>query len=321
VLYLNEKDIKRAVSMQEMIDAIDLSYDMYHSDSFTMPMRTQIIEQDNTFLVMPTITKDAIGTKLVTVFPNNISVPRIQGLVILNSNETGEAKAILDGTFLTGYRTGAVGGSAIRHLAEANADTVSVIGTGVQGLNQTIAACTERPIKRIRLYNRTLSKIPDFIMKLKREIGEDYQITSHYSAEEAIKESDIIITATNSNEPVLPENPHLLKDKLIIGVGSFQPTMREFPKALYDITNKFYIDTEDAIEESGDLCTPLKNNWINEQSVQSMASYLALKKRRAIEKGKTIVFKSTGMALFDVVTANVIYEKASKLGIGQKLNR
>jgi len=319
MLYLNEKDIKNAISMKEMIDAIDITYKVYQSGDYLMPTRLQIIDGDNTLLVMPSFIKEAIGTKLVTIFPENITVPRLHGIVVLTSNETGEIKAIMDGTFLTGFRTGAVGGSAVRHFAEEEGETLAIIGTGVQGFYQAIAACTERPIRKIALYNRTESKVPDFTRRLRQEIGDAIEITSCHSAEDAIKEAEIIITATNSNDPVLPNNPEFLKNKLIVGIGSFQPKMREFPQALFEVTDQVYIDTDDAIKESGDICTPLENKWIKNQSIQTMASYLATNKKIEREEGKSIIFKSTGMALFDVVAANIIYKKASQLNIGQQL--
>ncbi|MBO1001785.1 ornithine cyclodeaminase family protein [Pseudogracilibacillus auburnensis] len=320
MIFLNESGIKEAISMKEMIDAIDLSYEMYHANDFLMPTRMQITNNENTLLIMPTVMEEVIGTKLVTVFPNNVNIPRLHGVVVLTSNATGEIKAILDGTCLTSFRTGAVGGSAVRHFANDTSETLTIIGTGVQGFYQAIAACTERPIKKIKLYNRTTAKMPAFISRLKQEINSTIEITAHSSAADAIKGSDIIMTATNSNEPVLPNDPHLLKNKLIIGIGSFQPKMREFPEALYDITDLIFIDTKDAIEESGDIHTPLKNNWIKEQSVQTMASFLASNEKIKKENGKSIVFKSTGMGLFDAVTANIIYKKAKELAIGQQLH-
>ncbi len=113
---------------------------------------------DNTLLLMPCFTGDAIATKLVTIFPNNQTHPTLHGLVVLNSNETGEVKGVLNGSFLTGMRTGAIGGSAVRHLAREDAASLAVIGTGTQGFYQAIAACTERPIKHIYLYNRSNEK-------------------------------------------------------------------------------------------------------------------------------------------------------------------
>lgn len=319
MIYLNEKDLRLVISMKEMVDAIDLAYDIYHSGDFAMPTRIQIIDQENTFLVMPSVIKEAIGTKLVTLFPNNTSLPRLHSIMILTSSETGEVKAMLDGTFLTGFRTGAVGGSAVRHLAKEKPQKLAIIGTGVQGFYQAIAACTERTITEIKLYNRTETKLSGFIEKLKDEIDEQIEIIACSSREEAIKDADIIITATNSKTPVLPESPQLLKNKLIIGIGSFQPTMREFPNILYQIASHIFIDTKDAMKESGDICTPFEKHWIKEQTVQTMASFLASGKKIKREQGKSIVFKSTGMGLFDVVVANIIYKKAIELNIGQRL--
>ncbi|WP_404455084.1 ornithine cyclodeaminase family protein [Virgibacillus necropolis] len=317
MLYLNKDDILKAVSMKDVIDAIDAAYEVYHSQQFIMPTRMQVSDEDNTLLLMPCITKDTIGTKLVTSFPNNTDKPVLHGLVILNSQENGEIKALIDGSFITGFRTGAIGGSAIRHLAKDDASKLAIIGTGVQGLYQAVAACTERSITDIYLFNRSPEKIPSFIDSLQQWIDDTINIHVMDSAEEAITHAEIIMTATTSKEPVLPDKPELLATKLIIGIGSFQPDMREFPKSLYTLANHILIDTEDAIEESGDIATPLEKNWIKRDSIQSMASFIASKKQ--VEEGKTVVFKSTGMALFDVVVTNLIYQRALEKEVGQNL--
>src|SRR5699024_10159783 len=107
MLYLNEQDILEAVTMEDVIDAIDAAYAIYEAQQFNMPIRTQVQETENTLILMPCITDKAIGTKLVTSFPNNRDHPTLHGLIILNCSETGEMKALLDGSFLTGFRTGA----------------------------------------------------------------------------------------------------------------------------------------------------------------------------------------------------------------------
>src|SRR5690625_14872 len=148
MLFLNEKDILEAVTMVDVIDAIDEAYKIYEEQQFNMPVRTQVKETENTLILMPCITDNVIGTKLVTSFPRNTDHPTLHGLIILNCSETGEMKALLDGSFLTGFRTGAIGGSAIRHLAAKGATKLAIIGTGVQGFYQAIAACAERSIDR-----------------------------------------------------------------------------------------------------------------------------------------------------------------------------
>ncbi|OZU90493.1 hypothetical protein CIL03_04925 [Virgibacillus indicus] len=317
MLFLNEQDIRKAVSMKDMIDSIDKAYELYESKQFQMPTRMQVAKDSNTLIVMPCITKEAIGTKLVTSFPENTELPTLHGLVVLNSSETGEIKAILDGSFITGFRTGAIGGSAIRHLAKSDASKLAVIGTGVQGLYQTLAACTERTITDIFLYNRTYEKISGFKQELEKWIGDSIRIHTMKTVESAIQDAEIVITATTSFTPVLPDEPKLLSNKLFVGIGSFQPAMREFPEALYAQSDHIYVDSEDAIKESGDLAIPLENKWITRNTIQTMSSYL--KSEQNTIHDKSIIFKSTGMALFDVVAADLIYENAVQKGVGKKL--
>lgn len=319
MLFLNENDIKKAVSMKDIINGIDESYRIYEKNEFKMPLRTQVREKDNTLLLMPCLTKNAMTTKLVTVFPKNTDIPTLHGLVILNCGETGKINALIEGSFLTGLRTGAIGGSATRHLASKQAKSLAVIGAGVQGLYQTIAVCTERNIKDIYIYSRTASKIPSFIKKLQDWLDTDINMHIVNSTEDALNKADIVVTATTSSDPVLPNDETLLKGKLFIGVGSFQPSMREFSEALYKVTDHTFIDTKDAIEESGDIIDPIKNGWINKESVQTLSSFLQQNDKTPSHKENSIIFKSTGMALFDAVVANLIYEKALQHNVGTKL--
>lgn len=317
MLFLSEKDICEAVSMGDVVDAIDEAYGIYEAQQFNMPLRTQVKEEENTLILMPCMTDHAIGTKLVTSFPNNTDHPTLHGLIVLNCSETGEIKALLYGSFLTGFRTGAIGGSAIRHLAAKEATKIAIIGTGVQGFYQAVAACAERPITDIYLYNRTIEKIKEFKSSLTDWIGSDVQLHTMESVEEAIVHAEIIITATTSPHPVLPNAKDLLENKLIIGIGSFQPSMREFPEAVYEVIDKILIDTMDAVEETGDIKVPLDNGWIEKGFIQSMSSYIKTKPKG---ENRSILFKSTGMALFDVVVSNLIYQRAVEKGVGKRLD-
>ncbi|TRM12108.1 ornithine cyclodeaminase family protein [Lentibacillus cibarius] len=320
MLFLSEQNIKEAVSMKDVIDAVDATYSVYASGEFQMPERMHVQDGDNTLLLMPCFTSDAIATKLVTIFPNNETHPTLHGLVVLSDNETGEVKSVLNGSFLTGMRTGAIGGSAVRHLAGEQTSSLAVIGTGTQGFYQTVAACTERPIEHIYLYNRSQEKIEAFKTAILNWIDSPVQVHPMSSAEEAIRDADIVITATTSKEPVLPDFPDLLKNKLFIGIGSFQPTMREFPQSLYSIADTVMVDTEHAIAESGDIATPLEEGWINKEAITTMSHHVTSESQIYSRKNGTILFKSTGMALFDVVVANLMYQKAQQNGTGTNLS-
>ncbi|MFD1606962.1 ornithine cyclodeaminase family protein [Oceanobacillus luteolus] len=316
MLFLNERDIRESLTMEEAIDAIDDAYRLYESQKFQMPTRMKLTDEPNALIVMPCLTDDAIGTKLVTSFPNNEKLPTLHGLVVLNSSETGEIQAIMDGSFITGFRTGAIGGSAIRHLAPEDTKKIAIIGTGVQGLYQAIAASAIRPITDIYLYNRSAEKLDAFIGAFQSWVSAPITIHKTDRVEEAAANADVIITTTTSNTPVLTNDAEVLAGKLIVGIGSFLPTMREFPDELYSITDQIFIDSHDAVEESGDLITPLDNQWIKKEQIQTISSFIQQGGALTHQSDKSIIFKSTGMALFDVVVAKAIYEKAKQNDVG-----
>src|SRR5690625_3286824 len=176
--------------MKDMIDGIEQAYDIYEKNKFDAPVRSQVQDGQNTLLLMPCLTDDYITTKLITVFPENKEIPTIHGLVVLNCNHTGKVKALIDGTYLTGARTGAIGGSAVRRLANQDVSKLAVIGAGVQGLYQTIAACEERDFKKVFVYNRTKGeKVTDFIKNIKKELRDDIKVNVVDTVEEQVKKA------------------------------------------------------------------------------------------------------------------------------------
>lgn len=320
MLLLNAEDIMQAVTMNEVIQAIEEAYLLYENSLFTMPLRTQIQDSHNTLLLMPCIAEDYTGLKIVNVYPNNIEYPVTQGTMILYNRENGLIKGILNGTLLTGIRTGAIGGTAIKHLADPNANSIGLVGTGYQGLFQLIAACTVLDIQHIYLWNRTQSKIPSFIEKLQTQLANNIEIHVVDEPLELVNKSAIIVTSTTSNDPVLPNIKNVYNGKLIIGIGSYQPQMREFPDSLYNNLDFLYVDTLDALHESGDLIDPIHHNWITEAQVVAFSKVTSTKIKPTISKNHPTVFKSTGMALFDLIVANKIIEKAHHLQIGQNIS-
>lgn len=320
MLVLNEKDIKHAVSMNDLMAAIEQAYTLYEKNLYEMPARNNIADKENTYLLMPCIANQTIGTKIVSVFPNNKDSPVTQGIVILTNRENGTTKALLNGTILTGLKTAAVGGVAIKYLSSENVRTVGLIGTGYQGLFQLIATCSVRKIKHIYLYNRTSSRLPSFIKALNEQLTTDVEIHVVDNTLELVKQSEVIITATSAYDPVLPNDSMIYNGKLIIGIGSYQPHMREFPQNLYLNLDSLYIDTFDAKHESGDIIDPIKKQWITESQLISFSKVITQKVLPQITNDHPNVFKSTGMALFDLVCAECIYEKAIQNQVGHYLS-
>jgi len=148
----------------------------------------------------------------------------------------------------------------------------------------------------------------------------DLNINQCETIEELLADSDVVITATNSTKPVLPDNPEMIKGKCYVGIGSYKPEMREIPDAVFSEVDKIYVDTRFGLKESGDLIDPVKKGLVKEEDVIPLGKIIGGEFERNINKEKTVFFKSVGMALFDLITAKVIYEKAREKGLGHEIS-
>lgn len=320
MIYLTEEDILKAVSFDDLLDAIEASMYMYEKKEFHMPQRLHIDHEDNTFLLMPCFIKDYFGTKLVSLFPQNPqkNIPVLNGIMVLNDAQTGLPVALLDGPALTALRTAAVGSVSIRHLTPENTQSLGIIGAGVQGFYQAWIACSARSLKDIFVFDVNREKTTALIEKLSKVIP-DVKLRQADCVEDLLEKSQVVITATTSFEPVLPNNKELLTGKHFVGIGSYKPSVREFPEALFNLLKTVFIDTQHALEESGDLIVPLRNNWIKQEQVMTLGRFLIENKPQDNVKNETTFFKSVGMALFDVCASKLIYEKAIQKGLGQNI--
>lgn len=318
MLGISARNIDTLVEFDELVDAMEKAFTIYNSGEFLMPDRMHVHKDQNTLLLMPCFADQSFCTKLVSVYPGNTSLnkPVIQGTVVFNDIKTGEPIALLNGPKLTAMRTAAVGSLGVRYLSAENAETLGIVGAGVQAFHQTLFACSQRSIKRILVYGRSQPAIDRFMKDIKDNLPK-VAVVQAKSNNQLLEESQIIITATTSKEPVLPDNKKLYQDKCIIGVGSFKPEMMEFPPALFQSVQQIFIDTDFAKKECGDLAIPLKNNWITDNQVIPISDLVTGKIE--LEPSSTTCFKSVGMALFDLIAAELIVNKAIKQGIGTQI--
>ncbi len=316
MIYLTEKDILEAASVNEVVDAIEASMLVYERKQFLMPDRMHIDSGDNTMLIMPCFIDDYFVTKLVTLFPGNPEkgVPVLNGIVVLNDGETGLPIALLNGPALTALRTAAVAAVSIRHLAPPDTHAIGIVGAGVQGFYQAWLGSSVCNATDIYIHDVYPEKTAALIDKLPSVVP-DVNLHKAATAEDLLENTQVVITATTSFEPVLPDNEKLLKGKHFIGIGSYKPAVREFPRALFNLLETIYIDTDHALEESGDLIVPLENDWITKDQITTLGKYL----KKPTPRNDTTFFKSVGMALFDVCAAKLIYEKATAKALGQKI--
>lgn len=322
MIVLGKEDIEKLVDRNEMMDVIEDAFRIFKSGDFYMPPRTSVENDNKTLMYMPCYTKDSIGTKILSIFPENakLGLPSIDGAVLLNDPVTGAPEAVLDGQAVTGWRTGAVGGVGIRHFSREDCHTFGVIGAGAQAFYQTLYACAARDIRKVSIYNHSDRDLTDFIERLKAAIANPaVEIVQCKTAEEVVRASEIICTTTPATAPVLPNDRELLDGKCIIAIGSYTPKMREIPDAIWDLTKEVYIELPYACEESGDLSQPIAEGRLKIEDTVLVSDYLSLpeEERQKIRKErnqlkKTTYFKSVGMGLFDICIAKKLLDKAKE---------
>lgn len=315
MIFLGKEEIEKLADPNEIMDQVEEAYRIFGAGAYYMPPRP-VIEHDNkTLIYMPCYTDRIIGTKMLTIFPENakLGLPSLDGLVILNDQKTGAPLAILDGQAVTAWRTGAVGGVAIRHLSRKDAKTVGIIGAGAQGFYQVVYACTARKIQTVYIWNHSERDLTDYLARLKKAIADPrVEVVQCKTVEELAAASDIICTATPSETPVLPNDRDLLEGKCIVAIGSYTPQMREIPDVIWDLVEHVYIELPYACEESGDLSQPLAEGRLTMDRVVLMDQFLASGADEEKVAEKTTYFKSVGMGLFDVCVAEKLLEKAKE---------
>ena len=320
MLFLDQNAVLGAVELDKVMDNIEgCLIDSEKPEDFVMPLRTSVTDENkNILMLMPCLARHAWGLKILTLFSQNPAKgkPYIDGIVILYSPEDGEALAMMDGKIVTALRTGAIGGIGIRHLSRPDTTSLGLFGAGAQGYWQVRYACTARNIKDVWVYDMFQEKLPAFVNRLREALPEvNFHIASDSSA--LLENCQAVMTATTSLSPVLPDSPELLKGHCFVGIGSYRPDMREFPDSLFTVLDEVYVDTSHALDETGDLLTPIDKGLLKKESVQTIGSRLA--KGSSASLPQTVLYKAVGGALFDLYAAEFIYQKAKERGLGIEL--
>ena len=318
MLYLNREDIGKLVVFEEMITTIEAAMEIYSKKQFRQPDRITVnVSESETYLYMPCFTETIKGTKILTLSGENYkhNLPTIQGVMLLNDPETGQIKCMLDGASITGFRTGAVGATGIKYTSKESDKNLGIIGSGVQAYYQALYAASVRRLENIYVFDILTDKCLNFAKTIQERLPK-IKVQPTASAEELVKKSEIIVTVTPSTSPIMPDSAELLEGRHFVGIGSYKPAMHEYPKSIFQLLDKIYIDVDFAMEESGDLITPCESNWFKEENIQTL--YPAIKDN-SINRNKTTFYKSVGMALFDILVANKLYQKALEQKMGQTI--
>jgi len=326
ILVLNEADMRRVFTMKDAVQADKDALKLYSEGKSNIPLRANLdvpeFEGQSLYMYGYAAPAHALGVKIVSVYPKNIEkgLNSVPATMVLVNSETGEVCALMDGTFLTRIRTGAVSGAATDVLARKDSKVFALFGTGGQAETQLEAVLTVRPIKQVKVFDLSAERARDFAARMTAKFGQKFgvTITAAATAAEAVADADVITTVTTAKKAVF-DGRLVKKNAHINGVGSYTPEMAEIDEYIVTHANKVYVDTRDgAVQESGDLIQPIKKGVFSEAQVTGELGEVICGKAPGRQSDDEMTyFETTGSAVLDIVTAQRIYECAQKQGIGK----
>jgi ornithine cyclodeaminase/alanine dehydrogenase-like protein (mu-crystallin family) len=291
-LFLNEEQVRQHLRMADLIPAMEKALIDFSAGKVTQPLRSVITVNPprGFFGMMPALTPEGLGLKIVTFFPSNADrgIPTHMATIFLVDPDTGAPFVIMDGRLITEMRTAAVSAAATKLLAPPNAKVLAILGSGVQARSHVEALRLVRQFEEIRVWSPTKEHAERFA----KEIG-----AKAMPAEEAVRGADVVVTATNSKTPVL-KGSWLKSGCHVNAVGASRPDWREQDDEV--MRNVVFVDSrEGALKESGDVI--LSGAKIYAELGEALTGKVPTRAK------ETTIFKSLGMAVEDISAAMLVY--------------
>ena len=303
MLFLTESDVRELLPIAVAIDLMEAMFRrLAVGESQNQPRRRLILPAGAALHYMAAADGAYFGIKIYSTHARHGA----HFLFLLYDAADARPVAMLEANYLGQIRTGAASGYATRLLARADAAIVGVIGSGFQAGTQIAAMRVVRPIRQVKVWSRSAERRLAFARQCDA-IAVD-------TAEQAVRDSDIVITATNSRDPVL-DDAWVSAGTHVNAMGSNQAQRRELPSALIRRAGLIAVDSlEQARMESGDLLLALDPaDW----KTRPIVELKGVSERPSADA--VTIFKSNGIAAEDVASAAYVYQSAIKEGRGEKL--
>ena len=292
-LTFSEGDVANVLKYEQLIPAMEKALSDFSAGRVIQPVRNLLpIEEGKRFLgIMPAVTQNAMGAKLVCFYPKNAGtgVPTHLAMILLFQPETGQPLAFMDGRLITEMRTAAVSAAVTKYLAPEKSRVLTLLGSGVQAEAHMQALRRVCQFEEVRVWSRT----PEHAIRFATRHG-----ARAMAIESAVRGADVIVTATSASEPFL-KGAWLKPGAHVNAVGSARPTWRELDDEA--MQNTVIVDSREAVrKESGDVI--LSNAPIFAEAGELFAG------SKIPERSATTVFKSVGIAVEDITAARLVYD-------------
>ena len=309
--------------MSDLIAAMEAALARFSAGEVLQPVRSVLTVGPTKayFGLMPAYVPNpgSLGAKLVTVFADNPAkhLPSHLATILLLDPETGALQAIMDGRYITEARTAAVSAVSARFLAKRDASTLAIIGSGVQARSHLEAFAEVRQLTDVRVWSPKVLSRERFVSEVSGHVSVSVRATN--TAEDAVRGADLIVLATSSTTPVL-EDGWVAAGAHVVSVGACRPDQREMDPALV-ARARLYVDSRAAaLVESGDVVMGLAGGLFDPSHIRGELGEVVLGRVEGRPGDSDVtIFKSLGMAVEDVVAADLVLRRAVEMGAGTAL--
>jgi ornithine cyclodeaminase/alanine dehydrogenase-like protein (mu-crystallin family) len=326
---LSEADCRAVLDMATAIEVQAEAFTLLSQGRSTEGLRS-FASSDNPpgiAIFNPCFLRDGAGygVKVISDFYDNDKrgVVRMSGLVCVFDGLTGRPQAVLEAGYLTDLRTGAGTGLAARYLARPTSSVMTIIGAGRVARNQLAALAEIFDLKTLYLSTRSRTRADEFIRRMDRiggRLPRDIRLASSLEErEEAVRNADIVIAATTSPTPVL-SGEWLRPGTFVAAVGAHKSTMREVDtQTIRRASNRVIDSRTDCLDHAGDLVIPIVEGVIRRDEVADIAEIVNGARLARGSDQEITFYKSIGVPIQDLVTAQHIMRRAAQAGIGAEI--
>ena len=314
-LLLNEEDVRNLLTMPVALELIEEVSRRQAAGEVLLHSRQRLELPDRVFLHYMAAGDPAggyMGLKLYTSVRG-----AVRFLVPLYSAKNGQLLALLEADYLGQMRTGAASGVATKYMARPDAPTVGIVGTGLQARTQLAAIVAVRKIERIRAFGRNPERREQFCTEMSERLG--MPVAPARTAEEAVRDADIVVSATTASFPVVL-GKWLAPGTHINAIGANFPQKRELDDEAIRRADILVVDSVPQSKvEAGDLIQAFAGDAALWSAVRELPAIVAGKVAGRTSVREITLFKSNGIAIWDVAAAARVYELASQRQMGQRI--
>ncbi|MEO8438747.1 MAG: ornithine cyclodeaminase family protein [Spartobacteria bacterium] len=300
--FFDEEKVRSLLRMEELIPAMAEALRDLSAGRVQQPLRKVLtVPEHNGFFGLMPAYGSALGAKLVTFYPGNQGIPTHHAIIVLFRPETGEPLVTMDGRLITEMRTAAVSAVATDLFARPEVAVLAILGSGVQAQSHLEALRIVRRFREVRVWSPRNAQT----------FAQKFGVQAAATAEEAVRGADVIVVATSATEPVL-QGQWLAPGVHINAVGATRPDWRELDDEVLRRARIYVESREAASRESGDVIAA-------GEIFAELGEVIAGSKPGRASDDEITLYKSVGVAVEDVVAANLVYERHQQANAGSPL--